>query len=55
MSDRTGNALGALRPANLARRAKPDRRALSGPDGSVPHTFSVAQKALPAGRRDSVA
>ncbi|KAB0777755.1 amino acid permease, partial [Pseudomonas aeruginosa] len=35
MSDRTGNALGALRPANLARPAKPDRRALSGPGGSV--------------------
>ncbi|AZM86415.1 amino acid permease [Pseudomonas aeruginosa] len=55
MSDRTGNALGALRPANLARTAKPDRRALSGPGGSVSHTFSVAQKVLPAGRRDSVA
>ncbi|AVR70836.1 TPA: amino acid permease [Pseudomonas aeruginosa] len=47
--------MGALRPANLARTAKPDRRALSGPGGSVPHTFFVAQKALPAHRRDSLA
>ncbi|MCO2227802.1 amino acid permease [Pseudomonas aeruginosa] len=51
MPDRAGNAIGALR----ARTAKPDRRALSGPGGSVSHTFSVAQKALPVGRRDSVA
>ncbi|RQB65108.1 amino acid permease [Pseudomonas aeruginosa] len=55
MPGRTGHTLGALRPAKLARRAKPDRRALSRPGGSVPHTFSVAQKALPAGRHDSVA
>ncbi|RRY43717.1 amino acid permease [Pseudomonas aeruginosa] len=55
MSNRTGNALGALRPATLARTANSARRALSGPGGSVSHTFSVAQKALPAGRRDSVA